>query len=202
LAKDCKLSIRIIEPSEQPFIIERMDTIYAPPIVSIEAKRPVVISSMALHSITVAPGCGPLFVEDCVWRRLDIGRGAKAWLRQANLEYAKEFREHIRNAGDIWLLGFKNEGDATMVHTLPTGRSEIYAYVLANKATPSDEKPPMFIVDQGQMSLTLGESVLREQPYGTVVRETRNGETRNLRNADTPHRSNNGTSLGLYLSGQ
>lgn len=193
-AKSSDWTVVVDEPSQHPLVIERFDTIYARTAVVLKASRPVVVSSMNLDRIVVEEGAGPLFVEDCIVRLLDLAPGTRCWARQINMEYVKDDRAHARNVGGrFWCFGFKNEGDATMVATTASGRTEMHAYVLANKATPSEEKPPLFVVESGTLALTLGEAVGRKQPYAVIARTPSAAFTRER----TEKRGSGGSAIGL-----
>lgn len=201
-AKTSTWTIIVDEASTEPLVIERFDSIYAPTHLRLVAPRPVVVSSMIVETIEVAEGAGPLFIEDCVVRLLDLAPGTQAWARQVNMEYVKADRAHVENrGGSFWCLGFKNEGDATMIRSTEGAHSEAACYVLANKATPSDAKPPMFIVEDAALVLTLGEAVIRQQPYGTLVRGSWKGTAEELRRDRTRKRGDGGSMFGLAVAG-
>jgi hypothetical protein len=55
----------------------------------------------------------------------------------------------------------------------------------------------MFVVEESQASLTLGEACFINQPYEILVRETRGGQTRELKRGQAPGRCG-GSLLPLF----
>jgi len=58
----------------------------------------------------------------------------------------------------------------------------------------------MFVITDAAMSITAGESAFNRQPYEIVVKETQNGQTKQLPRGQTPAR-NGGSAIGLFVSG-
>ena len=202
-AKDdgCRPVFVIGDGSAETVVIENFDAIYTALSVRHESKRRLVLACTWFDIVDKRPGSGDLFLLDAGIGRLDIA-GGRCWSRGLNAEYSAKHAPdgiHIRNAGgDFWMFGFKNEGDGTKVETVAGGRSELYAYVLSNSATPSAEKPVLFISHESATTIHLGEGVLRNQPSGNLVRETRGGTTVEYRAAQAPRGNKGASALLLY----
>jgi hypothetical protein len=180
-------------------VIERFDTIYGKVAFEHASKRTLVLSSLAAESIVKKPGSGDLFIEDVVTFPLDI-EGGNVWARQLNMEHSydpaaePQPRPNVyNNGGMFWLFGLKTEQNRTKVITRQGGKSEVWAYILANRA---ENPQPMFVVENASMSLTVAESVGRQAPFDVVVREVRGSETRDFSNKQKP----NGISVPLLVA--
>ncbi len=162
-------------------VIEHFDTIYTKLDIRHEAKRDLLLACMSFETVEKRPGSGDLFLFDTYVQTLVL-MGGNCWSRGLNCEYAQKNSPggiHIVNDGAaFWMFGFKNEGDGTKVETRNGGRSELYAHVLSNKATPAEQKPVLFTIIDAEATINLHENVLRKQPSGTLVVETRGGERR------------------------
>jgi hypothetical protein len=80
----------------------------------------------------------------------------------------------------------KTEGDGSLVETLHGGKTEIlggFAY-----ANPPGSKPCMFRVLDSALSATLGESVLRRQPFQQLVEDWRHGRCDRILRDQAPRR--------------
>ena len=111
--------------------------------------------------------------------------GQTVWARQLNTEQ-KDLK--VRNdGGDVWILGIKNEEDGTYVQTLNGGRTEI----LGGTAMPLDfddfDSPGFEITDASMSIIIAGHMGWARDHYEILVRETRDGETRDLLGVDAAH---------------
>jgi len=186
----------VFEDGAAPVVVfERFDLIYSKLAIEIATRRTVVLSSIVADDVVCLPGSGDLFLEDvCGWK-LDINKN-HVWARQLNQEdsYA-EGEENPRpntfnNGGVFWLLGLKTEQNRTKVWTRNGGMTEVFAYILANR---SANPLPMFVAENSAFSLTVAESVGRNAPFEVIVRETRGGETKDLKGGRS------GCSVPLYV---
>lgn len=200
--KDGQGATFVVADGEAPtVVIERFDSTYSRLNLQHRSTRTLVASSLLWHRVEKAAGSGDLFLEDVYVQDLRIG-GGDVWARGFNTEYGGEGARVENRGRNLWLFGFKNEGDGVKLLTGAGAASEFFGYVLANKDTPSLQKPPLFVVeDGGRLSATLGENVGRKQPHGIILRETRAGETRELGMAGTPRRGANGLSAAMLLAG-
>lgn len=195
-----------IDDGEAPTVlIERFDWIYTDALIRTNTKRNVVVFGTIVY-LDVQPG-GRVFVDDAV-AHFRVKQGS-IWLRQWNTEYTSEARHallfpefeptyathpgNLNDGGTVWCLGIKTEGDGTLLTTLNGGKSEILgAFVYANKNY--DPKKRAFVVKDSSLSISLGEQVIRQQPFN-MVEETRGGETRTLKPGVAPGRNGG----GLYV---
>ncbi len=173
-----KGKIRIVDSADGPAVvhIDRIETSYQKLALSVETSRTVVISGCLWGSGVTRPGKGDLFVEDFCGGPLRFN-GGNIWARQLNFEPTGV---HLGNDGaNVWVLGYKTERPGELVECKNGGRTEIlglFAY-----ATSREKIEPMFSVDSGSaLSVTYGESCFNGKPFWTVLKETREGETRYL----------------------
>lgn len=104
------------------------------------------------------------------------------------------------DGGTLWILGLKTERKGTLVETKNGGKTEVlgcFCYTTAKE--PHDG--PMFVCTDSVMTATAGETCFTGKPFATVVRETRNGETKELKRDDAKGRPN-GSLLTLFVSGR
>lgn len=201
IAQKCAAVITIADGDAPCVVIENCDTIYSKFTIRHASRRALLLQCMFFERIDKLPGSGDLFLFDtCVQTiRLQSGR---CWSRGLNCEYSAEHSPdgiHIINGGaDFWMFGFKNEGDGTKVATRSGGRSELYAFVLSNKATPAEQKPVLFTIEDAAATITLGEGVLRKQPTAHLVDETRRGELRRFTGAQAIKAGNGGSAMVVY----
>lgn len=197
----CQPVITVGDGSAATVVIEHFDAMYTDISIRHAGKRRLVLACMALRDVDKLPGSGDLFLFDTIISTLSLD-GGRCWSRGLNMEYSAQHSRdgiHVHNAGaDFWMFGFKNEGDGTKVATTAGGKSELYAYVLSNKATPSDQKPVLFIVRDAAATINLSEGVLRKQPSGNLVRETRGSETQEFAAAQAPRAGNNASALVMF----
>lgn len=192
----------IIGDGEAPcVVIEHFDSIYTKLNIRHESKRNLLLACMNFEMVEKCPGSGDLFLFDTCMQSLRI-TGGNCWSRGLNCEYSQEHSPEgihiINDGGNFWMFGFKNEGDGTKVATRNRGRSELYAHVLSNKATPSAEKPVLFTITDAEATINLHENVLRKQPSGNLVVETRSGQRSEFLAAQAIRGGNNASALVNY----
>ena len=123
-------------------------------------------------------GPGAVFIEDVVGRYFRF-HGQTVWARQFNVE--GDGLHVLNDGGTLWTLGLKTEGGGTLLETRAGGRTELlgsFSYTVG-----AHLPDPMFVVDNAQASLRFSEVCYSGQPYDTIVRETRGGETREMKKA-------------------
>ena len=167
------------------------------------SKRTVVLRDMAVQALGglnttdgfVSQSSGEVFLEDVVSSVLRFSGGGRIWARQLNTERQGT---HILNDGrTLWILGLKTERGGALVHTRG-GRTELcggFSYT-----TTDPEGAPMFLVENGSMSATMGEACFRRPPtpFDPLVREIRGGQTRELRKDQAPRRTGGGA-ISLFV---
>ena len=147
------------------------------------ARRTLVLRRLGINfqAADAYRGAGPgtVFLEDVVGRWFTF-KNQSVWARQFNPEGDGT---HVSNdGGTLWVLGLKTEGGGTLVETKNGGRSEIlgsFSYTVG-----PGKLAPMFVIDNARASFTFGEVNYTGDPFATVVRETRGGQTREMKNTD------------------
>lgn len=171
-----------IDDGDAPVVvIQGFDTMYSDLEIIHRSKRTLVINGMMSHSIIVEKGAGDVFLNDVVCTNLRLAPGTKVWARQLNMEGNVGPRA-TNNGGDLWILGIKTENDPLVIRADNGGNTEIVGgFIYANK----DWLPGkvMFEVTDANFSATIGEWVIRKHPFD-VLKETRKGETRLLKNGE------------------
>lgn len=143
---------------------------------------------------------GELYVEDYSGT-IRINVPQKVWVRQFNPENFEDgYNAKVtNNGGDLWILGFKTEGEGSAIETNNGGRTE----VLGGEIYPSAYVPPAgkacFLVNNSSVSFSIGTSGVNQYPV--IVRETRGKVTKDLKHRDLPSRGGPSVALPLY-SGQ
>lgn len=201
ISRDSPVAITVADGDAPCVVIENFDSMYSRLTVHHAAKRTLLLACMSFATVDKQAGSGDLFLFDTYVQNLRLD-GGRCWSRGLNSEYSAAHSPdgvHIINSGGLfWMFGFKNEGDGTKVVTSGGGRSELYAHVLSNQATPSADKPVLFVISDSSATITLDEGVLRKQPSGQLVRETRAGETKDFLAAQAVRAGNNASALVLF----
>jgi PA14 domain/Pectate lyase superfamily protein/Bacterial Ig-like domain len=127
---------------------------------------------------------GKLFVDD--WSGSDFRlSGQQAWLRQFNPEETTQRAMIVNDGGDLWILGLKTEGRSRIIDTLNGGRTEVLGGNLYTGGyIPSDL--PAFTTQDSSLSFSIAEtSFTFGSIFNTLVRDTRNGLTREITRQNT-----------------
>jgi hypothetical protein len=122
---------------------------------------------------------GELFFEDFVTHDLKL-TNQRVWARQLNVE--NEGTHVINEQSDLWVLGYKTERGGTLLETRGDGHSEIlggFSYT-----TTAGELAPMFVNDDSSVFAFFNEVCFNGDPFETIIRETRQGETKNLKRGE------------------
>lgn len=146
--------------------------------VEIATRRPVVLRSLETFTLTAAAAAegGEVFLEDVVGGDFRFHR-QKVWARQLNIE--NEGTHLTNDGGDLWVLGYKTERGGTLIHTRGGGRTEVlggFSYT-----TTAGKLAPMFVNEDSAVWTYFAERCFNGDPFATLVRETRGGETRELK---------------------
>ncbi len=194
-------TMTLIFGNEKPVVFERFAPMYTGIQFRLEGPGDVVLRHLTMNEyngIVKMPGSGDLFIDDmAAGGTLDI-RGGNVFARQMNREGMNQQVKIRNDGGNLWILGYKTEGDSLLLDTKNGGRTEVVgSFVYANKARDPDKV--MFRVDEtSSMSFTVGEAVLRNQPFA-VIEQWRDGKPKRLENADA-HRRGQGSLVPLFVA--
>lgn len=135
------------------------------------SSRSVVLRKLFATDVSTEAGAGNLFIEDIYSGSVRIAPGTSVYARQLDSE--GELNPKILNQGTLWVMGIKSENDRTIIQTNTGGKTEVLGgFIYANKSSNPDKV--MFLTGEGaQFSGTIGESVIRNQPFrpGAEIRE-------------------------------
>lgn len=166
---------RLAGEGAEPFRMEHFAAIHGG--LEVDTPRPVVLRSVSdcpLSLSTKALG-NDIFLEDVVTHDLRVN-GQRLWARQLNIENQGT---HLSNAaGDVWILGYKTERGGTLLGTSQGGRSEVlggFSYT-----TTAGKLAPMFVNEGSSVFVFFAEVCFNNDPFQTLIRETRGGETRTV----------------------
>lgn len=115
---------------------------------------------------------------------LHFAKGQTVWARQLDPEMPKT--KILNDGGSLWVLGLKTERSGTLIHTRNGGRTELLggmAYSLAK-----EKNMPMFIVENSQACLSIGESSFRNKPFKVLLEARQGATTQHIGRDDVPHR--------------
>lgn len=186
--------LRIAGESAEPLVIE--DCSFA---LSLEnhARRPLVIRNCESNGVLL--GEGKVFFENVVghW---EIGPKQQLWARHFNTE--SEGVHFLNAGGQAWFLGLKTERGGPLIETRAGGKTEVLGGL--SYTTTKGKLGPMFVTEDAALSVTLGEVCYSGDPFRTLARETRQGETKELQRGDAPLRASflQGSRLPLFVSGK
>ncbi|MEX2606408.1 MAG: PA14 domain-containing protein [Kiritimatiellia bacterium] len=157
----------VLEDGAPPeVVVERFDTWYMAFRFVQNSNRSMVVRSLSFYDLESRAG-GDVFLEDVRARRLDIHAGGRLWARQLNVENWEEPKTH-NAGGDFWVLGLKTEDDTTAHMVSDGGRSEILGgFIYANKRQMTPKQ--MFINRRSHLSFSVGEYVIRQQPFDIAI---------------------------------
>ncbi len=192
--------LTIITRNDKPLVIERCDAMYTGIQFRHEGKGQLVLRHLSMNeynSVTKTQGSGDLFIEDFAFGGGLFIEGGNVWARQYNPEGEALKIKTDNVGGNLWVLGLKTEGDTQLVNTRNGGRTEIVGgFIYANKANDPDKV--MFRVDAtSSLSFTVGEWVLRKQPFN-LVKEIRGDEERILKHGEAYGRGQ-GSMIPLFV---
>ncbi len=117
-----------------------------------------------------------------------FAKGQQIWARQLDPE--KNVTKIVNDGAVFWVLGLKSEVKSTVVETRNGGRTEILGG-LNYPSLPGQGPQEMFRIIDSAMTAVIGEAGYNRR-FDTLVQETRNGETRTLKQGEAPARSGGG----------
>lgn len=188
-----KPAFRLEEGAAPVVFIEGMSTDFAGGkhcFIENRAKRTLVLQRLAINyqgadAYRSAGGGGEVFIEDVVGHNFRF-TNETLWARQFNVEGGGV---HVSNEGGRqWILGYKTEGGGTLHQTTRGGVTEL----LGGMAYSSGQglTTPMFIVDNARARFSFCEIDFGGGHFHTILKETRNGETKVLNDTDPNWRGN------------
>lgn len=125
-------------------------------------------------------GRGDVYIENVVAGPWKFDR-QRVWARQLN---AENKGTHVSNhGGQLWVLGYKTERGGTLIETTNGGKTQLeggFSYT-----TEAGKLAPMFVVNDAAMTASFAEICFNNDPFRHIVRETRDGQTRDLRLGDS-----------------
>lgn len=165
-------------------IFERLTTIYWRMnkfwYFTVNTPATVVLRNLTMNGeipVYKGEGGGKVFIEDVVGKNFYF-TNQKVWARQLNPE--QHTTMIVNDSSDLWVLGLKTENWGTVCETKNGGRTEILGGLLY-PAKPNAAPPPGFIVTDSSLSVTIGTSDhCPDGTYKVILRESRDGETREL----------------------
>jgi hypothetical protein len=173
--KGLKPDFRLSGASAEAFQMEHFAAIHGG--LEVATPRPVVLRSVSdcpLVFSTNAVG-NEIFLEDVVTHDLRVN-GQRLWARHLNIENEGT---HLSNAaGEVWVLGYKTERGGTLLQTSQGGRSELlggFSYT-----TTAGKLAPMFVNEDASVFTFFAEICFNNDPFQTLIRETRGTETRTV----------------------
>lgn len=119
-----------------------------------DTDRPVTFSHCDLHGryLNTTKGTGDFFIEDTIGPKpFTVAHGQNVWARQLNIEFGKTPLV-INNGGNMWLLGYKTEGQMVCLQQT-AGKTEVLGALLY----PLRKVPggtPAFFIQGGDAALT------------------------------------------------
>lgn len=147
----------------------------------VDTARTLVMRSVSDCNLTFTSKASgaELFFEDVVTHDLKLQK-QHLWARQLNIE--NQGTHLVNDASDVWILGYKTERGGTLLDTRGGGRSEVlggFSYT-----TTAGKLASMFVNDNSSVFAFFAEVCFNGDPFATLVRETRQGETREIRRGE------------------
>ena len=184
---------KIVAGAAPVVVFERINSGYSKAYVLENASARTLVVKDCTNVVGNMTGPGEVFVEDVCANpttRWTFGH-QKVWARQFNIE--NQGTHCLNDGGTLWILGLKTERGGTLVETKAGGSTEVLGGL--SYTTTAGKLAPMFVSTDSSVSVTLDEqwSNPQDDPYTTVISETRGSVTKTL-----PNTERRGTTLGLY----
>lgn len=143
-----------------------------------ESKRALIVSS-AIGFDVEGHGSGDIFVED-LCGQMNLNRpGQSAWCRQLNVEHTGTMCRN--NGGKLWILGMKTEKIGTIIETLNGGITDATGIFVYSNQGWQEGLPAFRIENSSAMLCGINERNFNRRPVSLWIRETQNGETREMK---------------------
>ncbi|MBV9868678.1 MAG: hypothetical protein JO316_25255 [Abitibacteriaceae bacterium] len=176
-----KPAFKVVDGTAPVVVFENIDSGYTKtPTLENASSRTLVLQ----HCINVCgnmTGKGDVFLEDVCsnpFTNWHFGH-QNIWARQFNVE--NEGTHVVNDGGTLWVLGLKTERGGTLIETKGGAKTEVLGGLCYT--TTAGKLAPMLITQDSAASITLAEVCYNGDPYTTILRETRQGETRTLSHA-------------------
>ncbi|MEL7002598.1 MAG: glycosyl hydrolase family 28-related protein, partial [Bacteroidota bacterium] len=141
-----------------------------------DADRTLIVKSSTIRGEYSCSSGADLFLEDVGFPATTF-TNQNVWARQYNTE--RTGISIINDNSNLWILGLKTEKSGTKIKTINGGRTEVLGAHIYSISESTDEF--MFIVEDGSLSLAgIRETNFNNDPYPNLIKETRNGFTREL----------------------
>jgi len=153
---------------------------------NVSARTLVALNNSAFNGNITGPG--DVFIEDIVANVLGQWKfgNQSVWARQFDVE-SRDGLTHVTNdGGKLWILGFKTENKGILIETKGGGKTELLGGL--NYSVGADYPGAMFVNDNSDISITIGEANYGGSAYQVIVSENQNGEWKTLELGDTPAR--------------
>jgi len=166
---------RLVDGDASIVFIEHFANIHGG--LEVATRRTLVLRSVSDCDLKFAPASegGEIFMEDVVTHDLRLRR-QRVWARQLNIE--NEGTHLSNDAGDLWILGYKTERGGTLIDTRGGARNEIFGNF--SYTTTAGKLAPMLVTEDSSVFAFFGEVCFNGDPFTTLVRETRQNQTRTL----------------------
>ena len=135
--------------------------------------RTVILRSIGTQLFS--QGKGAVFCEDVAGHELAV-KSQRVFARQLNIE--NEGTHLLNDGGRVWVLGYKTERGGTLADTRRGGQTEIFGTF--SYTTTAGKLAPMFTTTDSAAFAFFSEVCYSGDPFQTLIRETRDGETRTV----------------------
>lgn len=167
-----------------------------PPTLIIRSSKTVIINEL-FWGFVIADGTGDVFINQMEGRLVVKNPNQRVWLRSYNAENAHndpgDTSLILVTAGKGWLMGYKTEG-ANVKAECSGGFLEMFDILNYNIA-PSATRPVFRVSGTGQFSVAMLTQITHTgTSWPLIVRETRNGQVKELTNTNNPQ----GYNVDLY----
>ena len=146
--------------------------------IRIETNRTLVLRS--IETEFTYQGKGKLFLEDIATGNVRLKAGQRMWARQLNVE--NEGTHLTNDGGQVWVHGYKTERGGTLLHTKSAGQSEIFGTF--SYTTTAGKLAPMFVTEDASAFAFFNEICFSGDPFVSLIRETRQGITKEYQRSE------------------
>ncbi len=154
----------IIDDGDEKVVIKHFAPINGG--IEIRTNRTVVLRSIESRINHTAKG--RLFLEDVTTLDLRMRAGHQVWARQLNIE--NEGTHLTNEGGQLWVLGYKTERGGTLL-----------VFGTFSYTTTAGKLAPMFVTEDAVAFAFFSEVCYTGDPFAVLIRETRNGITREVK---------------------